>query len=616
MRRSPSYAPARPIAVAPAPPAWRDPWAWAACASILPILFASIGAPFAEPVADDFEPMARVLLGEGVDWLSGFGSAFYWRPLSRQAYYLAAAGLIAEAPRGVMALHALALAATAFLIHRALRPAWGGPLAAAAATGPVLLESSRMLIGWPANMQDLGAILFAALAIHEASRRRLATTLAALVGSLLCKEVVAPAAPLIALMPGLGPRGRAARLRWLAAVVATLAAWAAAYLAVHAAAGLTWPGAAVGAATPGWPARVGWSAAMLARATVGLEPAPGRWDAAMAAALVGLVAAAAVVAIRPAPRRRLAAARGWATWGAAWFAAAAVLLAPLHPEWYAYRAAFGALGVSIAAVALLGAASPWLAAGFVALRLATVAVAPPPPPRVDAAPVASGAAFDVPRLARLQRFVSEVREALRRRHPTLPRGARVVQHHLPQMSEYAFAGSRALQVWYRDPTLAWMRFEEFRARPGLGVAAIVEYQPDRAPQVAVVEPEAMRALIAGLDAVRGARWREALDHLARAERLQPDTSAAVFRASVLSKRAAAEAGLGRDLDAERSASRAIGLWPDDTDARWVLATRLARRGRLREASAQLETLLTANPRDAEAGALLERVHDEMEQAAQ
>jgi len=66
------------------------------------------------------------------------------------------------------------------LVYRALRVAWPGPLAAAAASFPLLAESTRTIAGWPTQFVDLGLYLFSALALHEASRRRLPTTLAAL----------------------------------------------------------------------------------------------------------------------------------------------------------------------------------------------------------------------------------------------------------------------------------------------------------------------------------------------------------------------------------------------------------------------------------------------------
>ena len=67
-------------------------------------------------------------------------------------------------------------------------------LAAVAAGFPLLMESARMLIAWPSNFQDLGAMLFMALALHQAAGARLAGAIAALVAALLCKELSATVA--------------------------------------------------------------------------------------------------------------------------------------------------------------------------------------------------------------------------------------------------------------------------------------------------------------------------------------------------------------------------------------------------------------------------------------
>src|SRR6266516_4442084 len=78
----PRSAPATPPR--PAPPLVRDPWAWASALAVLPLVLHSWGAPLGEPVADDFDCLHRALFVRGLPLFDGYGSAFYWRPLSRQ----------------------------------------------------------------------------------------------------------------------------------------------------------------------------------------------------------------------------------------------------------------------------------------------------------------------------------------------------------------------------------------------------------------------------------------------------------------------------------------------------------------------------------------------------
>jgi hypothetical protein len=53
----------------------------------------------------------------------------------------------------------------------------------------------------------------------------------------------------------------------------------------------------------------------------------------------------------------------------------------------------------------------------------------------------------------------------------------VGQHYLPEATQYALGGQRALQVWYRDTTLRWVRFEHVSAHREMPLVTIVEFQP-------------------------------------------------------------------------------------------------------------------------------------------
>src|SRR5207244_5316067 len=140
-----------------------------------------------------------------------------------QLYYLTLGPLIMTHPRAVSAIHVALLALTAFLLYRVLRRAWPGPRAAAAASFPLLAESTRTLISWPSHFVDLGSLLFAVIALHEASRRRMVTSLIALLASLLCKELAVATALLIPFMPQGGDRRE--RTRWGIAYAGVTAAW-------------------------------------------------------------------------------------------------------------------------------------------------------------------------------------------------------------------------------------------------------------------------------------------------------------------------------------------------------------------------------------------------------
>src|SRR5690349_5889450 len=212
--------------------AWSDPWAWAPLLAVLPLLMASGGAPLGEPLAGDFYFLRRVIFPGPRPLLDGGGSPVFWRPLARQVYFGALGPLVLDHPGWIVALHALLLGVAGVLLYRALRPRWSGAAAAAAASFPVLVESARMLIGWASFFQDVGAFFFAALAVYQASRSRLAATLASLLAALLCKEIAVAAALVIPWMPGGASHSARQRLRWAAATAALLLVWGAGYLAV------------------------------------------------------------------------------------------------------------------------------------------------------------------------------------------------------------------------------------------------------------------------------------------------------------------------------------------------------------------------------------------------
>jgi tetratricopeptide (TPR) repeat protein len=201
----------------------------------------------------------------------------------------------------------------------------------------------------------------------------------------------------------------------------------------------------------------------------------------------------------------------------------------------------------------------------------------------------------------------ETRGALGARHPTLAPGSVVVQQNLPHGLEYALGGDRALQVWYRDRSLGWTRFEDFRREPGRPVAAIVQFQPRHPTPVAIVEPDASRAQLEAEAHLHAGRYPEVLSALDRADAAQRDTAAIVFRVLGATWRGYALTQLGRPAEGERSARAAVGLDRADVNARFALAAALAALERPGEALAQLDTLLALAPGDRDARALRERL---------
>lgn len=178
----------RPQEAARPPSAWRDGWLWISVLSVVPLLLGTRGAPRGEAVAEDFDFLRRAM-EPGVSFLDGGGSQAFWRPVAHQLYYETFGSLILSNPEAIAALRAAGLALAGGLLYRAFRRGWSGPLAAAAASFPLMAESSRTLILWPSHFVDLGGFLFLALAVHEAASRRLWTSSLSLGAALLCKEL-------------------------------------------------------------------------------------------------------------------------------------------------------------------------------------------------------------------------------------------------------------------------------------------------------------------------------------------------------------------------------------------------------------------------------------------
>jgi hypothetical protein len=310
-----------------------------------------------------------------------------------------------------------------------------------------------------------------------------------------------------------------------------------------------------------------------------------------------------VFALDRAARARLRHALPWAAWGLAWFALATSTLAPLFPAWQSNRAQFGNVGFGIGTTAVLGAAHPALAGALVAGRLVMLERAPRAVTVVTDSLAETGAFMDWPHLTRLQCFLRDARRTLAARYPTLPHGAIVVQENLPHQMEYALGGDRALQAWYRDPSLRWMRFDAFRADPSAPAAVIVQAQGGRDPEVALVETEAVRLLLATHPLIEAHRLPEALALLDRADSVQRDTNAIKYRITSGSWRAYAWIQTGRVREGTDLAARVLALEPHHLLARQTLALGLASQGRLFDAVQQLDFIESFAPGDPPSRAL-------------
>jgi len=553
-----------------------------------------------EPVAEDFDFLYRALLQGTGSLFDGGGSQSFWRPIPHQLYYALLGRAIVAAPGVVTALHLALLALAAALWYRTLRLGWPGPLAAAAASFPLLAESTRTIAGWPTQFVDLGLYLFTALAVHETARRRLPSALAALLAALLCKEVAVVTAALLPLLP-VGPRGRRQRVRWAAGTAGVVAAWALVSFAVRHNAHLVLPQLTrtpEALATP-FLARLVWAVGASLKAIASLTLLPGPRDAPVTCVLLLLLGIAGVVlAMSRSAGARFVRQAPWLAWGLAWFLLASASLTPVYPSWQPNRSQFGSAGLGVAAAGVLGAIHPAMAGALVAVRLGALALAPGAVRTVEEKAPESGAFMDYARLTRLQRFMRDTRQLLLHHYPTLPHGAIVVQENLPHSLEYAFGGDHALRVWYADSTLHWMRFDVFRAHLDTTVTVIVQGEPGHSPEVALVEPDAVRELFHAQPLVGAHRFPEVLVLLDRADAAQRDTSAVQYWVTSWTWRAYAYAMVGRAPEGEALAERALALGRTDVLARQVLALALAQQGRSHQAFAHLDTLDLIAPGDA------------------
>ena len=591
------------VAAVTTPPLWRDPWAALTALAVLPLVFAMRGAPWGEPVAEDFDFLHRALLQGMGTLLDGGGSQAFWRPIPHQLYYAVMGPTILSHPALGTVLHLLLLALGAVLLQRLLRPTLGGPLACLAAAFTLGAESTRTIAAWPTQFVDVGLFVFSMLALHAASRRRVPLAIGALLLALLCKEVAIVTGLLLPFVPSAAPErdARRVRVRLALASGATMLVWGLASLAVRHHAGLVLPQriAASSEALAATPLeRLAWAmhGSLKALVSLPLVTSPDDGFALAGVALLGLLATLVFVRV-PAARARLVAMRGWLLWGAVWWLLATATLMPIFPSWQPNRSQYGSVGAGVIAAGVLGSAHPALAVAFTAMRLAALERAPHAATQVSDEPPAQGAFMDWARLTRLQRFMREARTRLVTSWPRLPRGGVVVQENLPHGVEYAFGGDHALQVWYGDASLHWMRFDTFQTHRDTTATVILQGEPGHDPPLALVSPSAVRDLFAAIALMPEARHAEILARLDRADAAQRDTAAVQYWVTSRAMRGHALVALGRAAEAFALVAPVVPRDPQDRAARQVLVEALLHLDRFDEAAAHLDTLGTLAPDD-------------------
>jgi hypothetical protein len=495
------------------------------------------------------------------------GAAFYWRPLSRQLYFLAVGSWLLAAPIGATVINALILGFLTLALYGVARRGFTPPVAAAIASFPIISEPARVLIGWPSGAQHLMASAAAVLALHEAlAGRRISAGLAALAGVLSHElaGLVLPVLPLIA-----WSRGRDTRetLRWVAVAAAVAMLWAIGY-AIAFRHGVVLPHGTGG----GYP--FGQLPGLFGRAVIGafnLEGLPAMTQHDMAVIHVVLFAAACVLMVRRRVRWRLGERADVLAVALVWFVVGALPLA-LVQDWNAWRDWIPALAFGLAATAALGLVSPWLAGSFVVLRLTGLLLAPTAPLVVSAAAPETVSQMSFPRLARLQRTVESTRRALVPSVPGLHHGARARYWWIPRLTEFGFQGPYAIRVWYGDSTLKW---EKFGGADGYNRSseALVEYVNATPWPALVDEIELVDLIRQARDLMEAKRLHESDSVFAYALQIHR-TSVGGLRASIIQNRARVAFNL-HDFDRADSLNRICqNLDMADADA-WALAARIA-----------------------------------------
>lgn len=595
-RRPRASAPLAPPTVSERLAFGRDPWLAAVLLAFVVLVVRTWGVPFGEPVADDFDHLHHVLFSTDRSWWGGGGSASFWRPLAYQGYYGLLHGVILSHPGWIGVLHGALLLLASVLLYDLARDRMSGPAAAFAASMPLALEASRALIIVPVHIVDLGLVAASVLAWWCAARGRLVGSLLALLAAFFCKETAIVTA---LVLPWLARTdARRPRRVWLVACGALALVWAFAYLSVRRHMAMALPHGLEAGLSPAMllePARYGWAIAGSLRALMSLPmSSEGAEGPVLAVALLLFGVALVRIALDAGARAHFVRLRGVALLGLAWFVLATGTLLPVYPVWSPERIVYSSVGLGVSLAAVLAAAHPGLLAAFAALRLVTLCLAPGAPDLVTRTVAERGAFVDFERLARLQLLMREARTTLAREYPRLPARSQVTLLHPPFLTDYA-GGDRALQVWRRDSTLHWVRFERLADDDAARLSAALEFREGSRPPFRRVEPLAIRALFVAGRLNREERAQMAYDTLASALALQRDPEAWHFLGRVRGLQSWCLGLLGRLDEADSLARQSLAIAPENADGHLTLAALLNGRGDWNGSLAHLDTLLTWYP---------------------
>jgi len=465
-------------------------------------------APLGVAVADDYSFLDRLSFQHPLDPFDSMGGSFYWRPLSRQAYFSAIGPFLLAAPWIVPLLHGVVLALTSFLLYRVGRKLGWTPLACAfAAASPVLAEPSRVLLTWPSAAQHLLAMFCVVLALHEGVHGRAWRAAGAAWLGLLAHE---SSAVVLLVLPFLG------KGPWWRRVVPVLAAVGLWQVGYRIALGH-------GVALPHHEGELAPDLATALR--LGVFAALGLEDKGGAALLVGyglvLLVAVGIAAFGRRARQRVTSAAPALLAALGAYALGTLPLAVLLPDWNAWRDTVPGLALGVGLTAFVALASPTLGALFVVLRAVALLGAMPAVTQVDTYAPTTTSDMSFARITRLQRIADAARHAvltdLRDRTPPLE--IRTV--HNPRMSEVAFQGSRALRVWLDDSTATW---RSLGGQTGLYEAPgpVLVYDLDTTLwQAVLLQPAALTLFRRGMDESTARRFPEAESLFVLAGQTQP-----------------------------------------------------------------------------------------------
>jgi hypothetical protein len=177
--------------------------------------------------------------------------------------------------------------------------------------------------------------------------------------------------------------------------------------------------------------------------------------------------------------------------GAAWFVIGILPLAFAAALWTPRHTSLPALGLGLFLGGAAACAAPELALAATILRLVALLLAPTVPPVVPMTLSAQTTPMSFLHVARLQRTADSARRALAAAHPTLPRGATVRYWSLPRETQIAFAGSKAVQVWYRDSTLTWGFWDRYEPGKDRSGDPILGFNLNVADPAVVMRPDAV-----------------------------------------------------------------------------------------------------------------------------